>query len=391
MKTDRREFIEKLAHASALVGLGINTSCLKKSPTGYLLALGKNPEGGAFLEILDLKNFKSTLIPTEVPGHATVVDPKNPSRALIFSKFNAKALEIDLSKKTTTRPFVSEENNVFYGHGVFSKDGNYVYSVESSADHDKAMIVIRDGKTLKTQGRIPAFGRHPHDLHISNDGKTLIVANTDGELNFKKPNGEKFTDPPRYSEKGKVQASVNFIDIQTSTLKKSMPIDKKTNMSIGHLAVTSKDDLLLGLVMNRFYTTPDDRKSLPFAVGFLPKNDDISYVYSAKDDKNEKTLAKFKKGSFSVAVDEKKDLVCHTHIAEKGLTFFNYKTKKLIKHFELANNPFGCSVRLDGQGFLVTDSLGIIHAIDAKSWEMKQVSKLSGTYSGHSLVVDKLS
>jgi hypothetical protein len=66
----------------------------------------------------------------------------------------------------------------FYGHGAFSPDGHFLYTSENDFDGNRGMIGVYDaGDNFARIGEFAAQGIGTHDMTVSDDGATLIVAN----------------------------------------------------------------------------------------------------------------------------------------------------------------------------------------------------------------------
>ena len=64
----------------------------------------------------------------------------------------------------------------FYGHAVFSPDGERVYTTENDYEHGRGLIVSRSPRTLEVLGEFESGGVGPHEL-IWAGRNTLAVAN----------------------------------------------------------------------------------------------------------------------------------------------------------------------------------------------------------------------
>jgi hypothetical protein len=85
-----------------------------------------------------------------------------------------------LSRKGLASPVIvtSSEGRHFYGHGCFSSDGCLLYACENDFDAGRGVIGLYDATDgYRRTGEFATHGVGPHDLAISDDGRTLIVAN----------------------------------------------------------------------------------------------------------------------------------------------------------------------------------------------------------------------
>ena len=85
-----------------------------------------------------------------------------------------------VSRNGLQEPIVitAEEGHHFYGHGCFSPDGRFLYACENDFDNRRGVIGLYDARSrYRRIGEFASHGIGPHDLSITDDGSTLIVAN----------------------------------------------------------------------------------------------------------------------------------------------------------------------------------------------------------------------
>lgn len=158
--------------------------------------------------------------------HGFATDPNNKYRLVAFTKIGPKAAIYDLDSWKVIKKLSAKPGRLFYGHGVFSKDGNLLYSTETDIANSKGYIGIRDAKTLKYLGDFPSYGDHPHDCKLVDNGNTLIVTNGGGN-----------------SASGRL-ANLSYIDIRSQKLIKQLPVtDGRFNA--GHVETDVKGNALL--------------------------------------------------------------------------------------------------------------------------------------------------
>ena len=70
------------------------------------------------------------------------------------------------------------EGRHYFGHGCFSRDGKLLYASENDFDNNCGVIGLYDARNNYARiGEFSAGGIGTHDLTISEDGETLVVAN----------------------------------------------------------------------------------------------------------------------------------------------------------------------------------------------------------------------
>lgn len=91
------------------------------------------------------------------PGrHFHVLDPR---RGLLLQQVDAGA------------------DHHFYGHGVFSRDGRFLYTTANHYPSGDGLVRIYDAhRDYRLHQTLPAGGIGPHELRLHPDGETLVVA-----------------------------------------------------------------------------------------------------------------------------------------------------------------------------------------------------------------------
>ena len=87
------------------------------------------------------------------------------------------ALVIDLKDGGIVRRIDAADGRRFCGHGQFTPDGDLLMT-ENDYDAGHGVIGIYDyGKNYARRGEIATGGTGPHEMLLSGDGRTAIVAN----------------------------------------------------------------------------------------------------------------------------------------------------------------------------------------------------------------------
>jgi uncharacterized protein len=160
---------------------------------------------------LDIQNIATSFFP-----HGFAVDPTNKARLIAFEKIGFGASEVNLKTLSVERKVNVASDRMFYGHGVFSKDGSLLFSTETILSSGQGVIAVRDGKTLAYLGDFPSYGSHPHDCSLSANGKLLIITNGGDERGgARKPN-------------------LSYIDIASQRLVEQLPIADEA-FNTGHV------------------------------------------------------------------------------------------------------------------------------------------------------------
>lgn len=101
------------------------------------------------------------------------------SRALFFSRRPGRHLYVvDLHVGRLLQIVDAEPGRHFYGHGVVSANGEWLFATENNYASGVGIIgVYRIGSRVTRVAELPSHGVGPHQLRWLADGQTLVVAN----------------------------------------------------------------------------------------------------------------------------------------------------------------------------------------------------------------------
>jgi len=142
----------------------------------------------------------------------------------------------------------------FFGHGVFSRDGQYLYASENDYQNNRGVIGVYEvNNGFKRISEIPSFGIGPHELALLSDGKTLVVANggieTHPDYGRRKLNLETMS------------PSLTYINLLSGKeLSRLNP--PHHHLSLRHLSVNQDDTVIVGA---QYQGSPKDDQPLVFS------------------------------------------------------------------------------------------------------------------------------
>ena len=146
---------------------------------------------------------------------------------------------IDLGKRHSPKRIKSAPGTHFYGHGVFSADGRWLFTTENEFDTGRGIIAVYDAADQFKRVRVmDCGGIGPHQLAWMNDQRTLVVAI-----------GGILTNPASERDKLNIdtmQPALTYIDSETGNIIDSFR-PQHHQMSIRHLAVSSRDQVIIGV------------------------------------------------------------------------------------------------------------------------------------------------
>jgi hypothetical protein len=119
--------------------------------------------------------------PTDFLLHGWAIPPDNPEWVFFFEKEGPHAALFDRSSLQRVKTIVPHGGRNFYGHGAIARNGAWLLSTESEPN-GRGAIGIRDTRTLDYLGEFPSYGHNPHDCHLIDEGRTLVVSNGGGKV-----------------------------------------------------------------------------------------------------------------------------------------------------------------------------------------------------------------
>lgn len=173
-------------------------------------------------------------------GHDIVFNPVTGDSVVFARRPGNFAVALDASYNNTPQTIISPEGRHFYGHGVFSSDGQLLYATENHFEGAVGVIGIYDATNhFKRLGELPSHGIGPHDILLSSDGKTLIVANGGIETH------------PDYGRAklnlSTMKPSIAYIDRSTGALlEKHELCEDLYQLSIRHMAMNNAGTVVFG-------------------------------------------------------------------------------------------------------------------------------------------------
>jgi len=117
-------------------------------------------------------------IPLPARGHAAAAYPSKPHAIAFARRPGAFAVVVDCLSGEILQTVNSPPGRHFYGHGVFSQDGRWLYTTENDFEFARGIVGVWDAS--KNYERIAEFdsgGVGPHDISRLQDSETLVVAN----------------------------------------------------------------------------------------------------------------------------------------------------------------------------------------------------------------------
>ena len=164
-------------------------------------------------------------------GHAASAHPTRPEAVAFARRPGRFADVIDCRSGAQLARLVPPEGHHFYGHGVFSPEGEVLYTTENDYTRGAGVIGVWNAGDYRRIGQFSSGGIGPHEMLLRRDAPGLVVANGGIET---------------HPESGRAKLNIPFMRPNLSYLSLSgeiqhqmeLPADLHKN-SIRHIAVRS--------------------------------------------------------------------------------------------------------------------------------------------------------
>lgn len=227
MTINRRQLL--LGASQAALAAWLLPACTTQKSAQWLVSACNNQQGQTMAAAFNNQGEMVSCVKLPARGHDAIALPKKPGYGLVFCRRPDRfAVEIDFINGKITNNIQSQTDSHFYGHGVLSKDGQYLYTTENLYEKKRGLIVVRDAHNYQVLDRFDSGGVGPHELALMPDGNTLVIANGGIETH---PN-----QPRKKLNLGDMQPNLAYLHIASGKVLSSFaPPDNQ--LSIRHLAV----------------------------------------------------------------------------------------------------------------------------------------------------------
>jgi uncharacterized protein len=227
------------ARAIALSSAGVAALFSRRAYSGTLLSAYEDERGDQYVGGLHLETHRVFGARVPLRAHGCAVHPDDPMRVLYFARRpGTQAFELDRSTNRVRSIFTTPRGRHLAGHGVFSRDGRWLYTPEHDYENARGVLAVRDARTYAIVSELDTHGIDPHEVLLSSDGGKLIVAN-----------GGIMTHPRSYRRKlniATMDPSLCVLDAANGERIEQWRLPDHL-LSIRHLALTTEGSIAVGL------------------------------------------------------------------------------------------------------------------------------------------------
>ena len=179
--------------------------------------------------------------PLPARGHSFAVHPHQ-HEVVHFARRPGKfAIVFNPVTQQIKHRLSNTDSRHFYGHGVFSPDGKFLYASENDFTNERGVIGVYEAKrNYQHILELDSYGIEPHEINLLSDGRTLVAAN-----------GGILTHPslPRVKlNLPEMQSSICLIDRESGKLIEEHRLNSELHqLSIRHLSINKNDTIAVAM------------------------------------------------------------------------------------------------------------------------------------------------
>ncbi|WP_340118482.1 DUF1513 domain-containing protein [Pelagibius sp. 7325] len=313
--------------------------------TRYFVNACSTQDGGTLTRVFDAAGHVVATLPLPGRGHGAARRPGAREVIAFARRPGHFAVSFDPLSGAAARRFDAPEGRHFYGHGVFSTDGRWLFACENDYDNARGCIGVYDATAgYRREAELEAYAIGPHEMVLLRDGRTLAVAN-----------GGIHTHPGKGREKLNIetmQPSLAYIDSESGALLEEYRLPAAMHQaSIRHIAVAPQGTV--GFVMQ--YEGP--RNNLVPLVGFHRQGEAAITLPITE----EATLRAMRQYCGSAAMDASGQVLAASAPRGGTITFWSVAERRYLASLSLGD---GCGVAASGEagGFIASSGYGkLVH------------------------------
>ena len=319
------------------------------------LSAARDADGNHCLAGFDKSGRISLRIGLPQRGHGPVVAPNLEFAVVPARRPGNWAAVVDLRTGRLMDWLRSSPGRHFYGHGVFSPDGERLYTTENDFEGGRGVVVCRSARTLEVLGEFESGGTGPHQLKWAGRN-TLAVANG-GILTHP-------SQPRRKLNLDRMRPNLALLDaVSGEPIVRAAPLHHQA--SVRHIDLAGNGDVALAL---QYEGAPTD---------------DVPLVYVFRRDRGAleplpvplAVQRRMRRYTGSVCVDPGTDHALVTCPRGHLVTFWDIRGGGYLGHRRL-RDAGGVTLDAASREFVVTNGGGFVFRFDTESFEFRRNATL---------------
>lgn len=303
-------------------------ACTRARREGTLLSAFEDSVGDQYVGGVALAS--GSVFGARVPmrAHGCAVHPMDSDRVLFFARRpGTQCFELDMTSKRVSVAFETRAGQHLSGHGVFSADGDVLFTPEHDYERIRGIVSVRDARSYEVIEEIDTRGIDPHELAWLPGQRRLMVAN-----------GGILTHPQTYRRKLNIDTmdpSLSVLNAKNGACLEQWRLPEHL-LSIRHLSVASDGTAAVGLQ----YEGP--RTRAPSVVALYRRARGLTQL-----DCPTEALAALNGYVASVCISERDDLIAASCPYGEGVACWS-KRSGVFRGIARASEAYGLSRGGDG-------------------------------------------
>lgn len=301
-------------------------------------------------------------------GHSICVDSKGEIAAIFSRRPGSYVWVVDLNSGKILRKIDAAAGYHFYGHGLFTADGEYLLCTENYFESGNGVIgVYQTKQKYQRVSEIQTQGIGPHEIKLLNDQTTIAVAN--GGIHT-------HPDLPRIKLNLDVmRPNLSYLDINSGRLiEKVEPPENWHQLSIRHIDVATDNTVAIAMQYQ------GRRDHLPPLIALHQRNNKLQLLRAPNEIQQ-------RLRNYCGSVVFNRDGQWFAVSSPRGglVTYWSKQGDYLGFH----DQPDACGVGQSGNGFLVSDGTGRLIKIDKKLAQSDSIKLTDRSWDNHLIVINK--
>ncbi len=328
-----------------------------------LLSARDDADGGHYAVGYRLDGSPAFVTRVGLRCHAIVQHPGKPLALFVARRPGTESYLIDLRDGRLLQTLKSNADRHFYGHGVFHRDGEWLYATENDTrDPGRGLLGVYrfDGERLVHTGELSTHGLGPHEVSWMPDGETLVVAN--GGI--------------RTEAESRVEMNLDAMEPSLVLMRRDGSLISRETLpeqmnSVRHLAIAADGTIV---ACQQYMGASHDRAAL-----LAIKRPGEAFMPFPVEEPQRQAMAQY---TASVAINDAMRLVALT--APRGNRFFVWDLDSGALRLD-APLPDCAGVAAVEQGFVVTSGQGRCRLYDCRAGaiEVRPLELPSGLWDNH--------
>ncbi len=348
----RRHLLGSLIATSLLSPLN---AFARANDSQLLISAARDNQGQHWVICLQENGEPISQLKLPARAHQVIKHPHKDELTVIGRRPGQYLIVSSIKSGRVVKHIQPEQGFHFYGHALYTPDGRSLVSTENHIDSGQGRIVVRDAlNDYRVQAQFPSHGIGPHEIKLSRDHDTLVIAN-----------GGILTHP----DKGRSKLNINtmspslaYVSLSSGELLEQVKLaDEFHQLSIRHIDINQRDQVFVGLQYQG-----DKTDSVPL-VASHKRGENLKALWAP-----EETNYAMKHYCGSVCFDLSGKTVAVSSPKGDLITFWNLEQLTFVDSLRCKD---GCGLASHRNNeFVISNGLGKLYHYNTRTKELKRSS-----------------